>query len=81
MSKINIQRQTTFQELLEKDDSVSTHIRNLQARAIEMYKIINGGSSEIMKEAFRIREKNGYLRHQSTFKRLHRHRNSFVFGA
>ena len=35
-----------------------------------MYKVMNSGSSEIMKEIFRIREENGYnLRHQNTFKR------------
>ena len=35
-----------------------------------MYKIVNGGSPEIMKEVFRISEENGYdLRHQKTFKR------------
>ena len=35
-----------------------------------MYKIVNGGSPEIMKEVFRISEENGYdLRHQNTFKR------------
>ena len=58
----------TIKELLEKDDSVSVHIRNVQTLAIEMYKVVNGGSPEIMKEIFRIREENGYnLRHQNTF--------------
>ena len=32
-------KQLTFEELLEKDDSVSIHIRNLQTLAIEMYKL------------------------------------------
>ena len=33
-----------------------------------MCKVVNGGSPEIMKEIFRIREENEYnLRHQSTF--------------
>ena len=62
--------QLAFEELLEKNDSVSIHIRNLQTLVIEMYKVMNGGSSEIMKEIFRIREENGYnLRHQNIFKR------------
>ena len=62
--------QLAFEELLEKNDSVSIHIRNLQTLVIEMYKVMNGGSSEIMKEIFRIREENGYnVRHQNTFKR------------
>ena len=35
-----------------------------------MYKVMNGGSPEIMKEIFRIREENGHkLRHQNSFKR------------
>ena len=49
---------------------VQSHIRNLQALAIEMYKAINGSSPEIMKKVFRICEENGYnLKHQNTFKR------------
>ena len=35
-----IDKQSTFAELLEKDDSVSTHIRNLQILVIEMYKVV-----------------------------------------
>ena len=63
-------KQLTFEELLEKDDSVSIHIRNLQTLATEMYKVIKGDSTETMKEIFRIREENGYnLRHQNIFKR------------
>ena len=50
----------TFEELLEKDDSVLIHIRNLQTLAIEMYKVENGGSPEIMKKIFRIFKESGY---------------------
>ena len=35
-------KQSPFNELLEKDDSVSIHKRNLQVLANEMYKISNG---------------------------------------
>ena len=63
-------KQLTFEELLEKDDSVSIHIRNLQTLATEMYKVMKGDSTETMKEIFRIREENGYnLRPQNIFKR------------
>ena len=63
-------KQLTFEELLEKDDSVSIHIRNLQTLATEMYKVMKGDSTETMKQIFRIREENGYnLRHQNIFKR------------
>ena len=39
---------STFKELLEKDNSVSIHYRNIQALVIEMYKVANGMSPEIM---------------------------------
>ena len=51
-------KQLAFEELLEKDNSVSIHIRNLQTLVTEMYKVMNGDSPEIMK-IFRIREENG----------------------
>ena len=34
--------QSTFEELLEKDNTVSVHQRNLQFFAIELYKVVNG---------------------------------------
>ena len=62
-------RQLNFEEFLEKYDSASIYIRNLQILAIEMYKVVNDGS-EIMKEILGIREENGLnVRHQNTFKR------------
>ena len=51
---IHNDKQLIFEEILEKDDSVSKHIRNLKAFTIEMYKVVNGGSPEIMKEIFRV---------------------------
>ena len=63
-------RQLNFEEFLEKYDSASIYIRNLQILAIEMYRVVNGGSPEIMKEILGIREENGFnVRHQNTFKR------------
>ena len=59
---------STFKELLEKDDSVSIHYRNIQALVIEMYKVANGTSPEIMNEIFQLREKSHYnLRYTSEF--------------
>ena len=59
---------STFNELLKNDNSVSIHYRNIQALAIEMYKIANGMSSEIMNETFQLREKSHYnLRYTSEF--------------
>ena len=43
---------STFQELLNKDNSVSIHHRNLQALATEMFKIHRGLSPDILREIF-----------------------------
>ena len=50
----------------KKDNSVSIHYRNIQALAVEMYKVANGMSPEIMNEIFQLREKSHYnLRYTS----------------
>ena len=43
---------TTFQQLLDKDKTVTIHHRNIQKLATEMYKIKNGISPEVMKKIF-----------------------------
>ena len=48
---------STFNDLLEKDSSVSIHYRDIQALAIEMFKVTNGMSPVIMKKYFNL-EKN-----------------------
>ena len=59
---------STFKELLEKDNSISIHYRNIQAHATEMHKVANGMSLEIMNEIFQLREKSHYnLRYTSEF--------------
>ena len=59
---------STFKELLEKDNSVSIHYRNIQALATEMHKVTNGRSPEIMNEIFQLRKKSHYnLRYASEF--------------
>ena len=40
---------SNFEEPLHKDNSVSIHHNNIHALAIEMYKVVNGRSPEIMK--------------------------------
>ena len=40
---------SSFEELVHKDNSVSMHHNNIHALAIEMYKVVNGRSPEIMK--------------------------------
>lgn len=42
----------SFEELLEKDESVTIHVRNLQSLAIELYKVKNDLSPILMKNVF-----------------------------
>ena len=44
----------SFSELLEKDNSVTTHQRNVQVLATEIFKLKNGLAPEIIKEVFEI---------------------------
>ena len=43
---------STYEELLETDNSVSVHFRKVQALAIELYKVANRFSPDIMKDVF-----------------------------
>ena len=59
---------STFKELLGKDNSVSIYYKNIQALAIEMHKVANGMSPEIMNEIFQLRKKShNKLRYTSKF--------------
>ena len=63
-------KQSSFNELLNKDSSVSIHIRNIQRLAIEMFKFYNCLSPPLMNNIFKLREENPYnLRHVSEFSR------------
>ena len=55
---------STFNDLWLKDNSVSIDNRNIQALAIELYKIKNDISPEIMKDVFPLKEQDMYC---STF--------------
>ena len=46
-------KSSTFQELLEKDNSVSIHHRNVQKLAIEIYKVLHGFSPPILNDILR----------------------------
>ena len=46
---------SSYEELLEKDNSVSIHYRNLHSLAIDLYKVLNGLSPIFMEEVFSIK--------------------------
>ena len=48
---------SSHEESIETDNSVSVHFRNVQALALELYKIVNGFSPDIMKDVLGIRER------------------------
>ena len=45
-------KSSTFQELLEKDNSVSIHHRNVQKLAIQIYKVLHSLSPPILNDIF-----------------------------
>ena len=53
-------KRSSFEDLLEKDNSISTHHKNLQALAIEMFKVHTTTSPEIMQKVFQVKEQGNY---------------------
>ena len=45
-------KSSAFQELLDKDNSVTMHHRNIRALATEIYKVLHGYSPAISNEVF-----------------------------
>ena len=60
-------KSSTFEELLEKDGSVTVHFRNIQKLAIEMFKVFKNLSPPIISDLFEVRENNYNLRITVTF--------------
>ena len=64
-------KQSSFEELLEKDSSVSIHERNIQILATEMYKVSKGMSPPQVTELFEQRGEHPYnLRNNTEFLQL-----------
>ena len=57
----------SFQDLLDKDNSVTIHDRNIQKLATEMYKMKNDLSPNIMKDIFTLNKNPYNLRKDHTF--------------
>ena len=53
-------KQSSFTELMNKDNSVSIHIRNIQRLAIEMFRFYNGLSPPLMNNIFKLKAENSY---------------------
>ena len=53
-------KQSLFNELLEKYGSVSIHMRNMQILATQMYKLINNLSPPIMNRVFKLNSGSRY---------------------
>ena len=62
---IYLDETSSFEELLQKDGSVTVHHRNLQLLAIEMFKAVNNMSPDFMKEIFAEKE-NTFSEHVSS---------------
>ena len=63
------QYQIIFKELSEKSKTVSIHQINLQTLAIEIYKVKNNISPEVVNSLFEFTNKNSNLRNASILKR------------
>ena len=62
-----------FQELINKDNSISIHHRNLQVLATEMFKIHRGLSPEILRETFVSKTSSYNLPRNDTFEKRQVH--------
>ena len=51
-------KKSSYEELLEKDRSVSVHHMNIQALATEIYKVKSGYTSKIFSDLFNQRERS-----------------------
>ena len=60
---------STFEQLLEKDSSVSIHTRNLRFLVVEMFKVVQDIAPTIINDLFPLKERGNYnLRRKLFFK-------------
>ena len=71
-------KSSSFQDLLDKDNSVTIHHRNIRTLAIETFKVLYGLSPPLLNEVFVERNCNYNLRENNFLKR--RRVNSVRYG-
>ena len=64
---IHCDHSSNFQELLQRNNSVTIHQKNIQALAIMMYKVVNNIAPTIVSELFSFSNVNYSLRSGSQF--------------
>ena len=62
---------SSYEEVLEIDNSVSVHHRNIQILATELYKIVNGLSPNIIKDVFPLNNNLSYNTRNRRIFQLH----------
>ena len=67
MKEFYCDHSSNFQELLQRDNSVTIHQKNIQALAIMMYKVVNNIAPTIVSELFSFSNVNYSLRSGSQF--------------
>ena len=60
--------ESTFEDLLKKDNSVSIHHKDIRLLGIELYKVKNNLSTHLMSEIFNLRNIDYNLCSQTDFK-------------
>ena len=61
-------KKSSFEDLLQKDESVPIHHRNLRTLAVELFKVFKGLSLVIFAEPFPVRQQSQYnMRNYSHF--------------
>ena len=72
-------KESNLQDLLQKNNSVSIRMKNLQYLATEIYKVKNTLSPEIMKEVF-IFQENGHYNLRSGTHLMNKNIHTAHFG-
>ena len=60
-------KSSSFEELLEKDKSVTIHVKHIQKLATEMFKVFKNLSPPIVANLFEVRQNDYNLKHRSYF--------------